>query len=306
VRVALRDPERDIELEGSFAQSSDYAVCRRLHRKHGATYYFATRRFRATERSRTHALYAFVRVPDEWIDNPGNLTLEQRDRLLDEWRSQLLRGLDGVLPPHPVMRAFCDVVRETGMPLEEPLAFLDAMRQDLTVSSYGTYEDLRAYMRGSAAAVGIMMCWVLGAPQTPTVVASAKALGEAMQLTNFLRDVGEDLERGRIYLPLEDLESFGITVQDLHERKVTQGFESLMRFEIARARALYAEADAGISHLPRDSRRAVLLARRLYAKILDKIEQRDFDVFNGRAHTTPLEKLTMALRVLLTRPDSLV
>ena len=95
-----------------------------------------------------------VRIPDEWVDNPGALPLSERESLLDDWRSQLLRGLDGVLPKHPVMRAFCDVVRETGMPLEEPLRFLDAMRQDLTVSSYPTYESLRAYMRGSAAAGG--------------------------------------------------------------------------------------------------------------------------------------------------------
>jgi len=301
VRIALREPDEQVEIESSFAQASDYAICQRLHRKHGTTYYFATRRFPAESRRRTHAVYAFVRVPDEWVDNPNGTSFQQREKLLSGWRSQLIRGLDGVPPDHPVMRAFCDVVRETGMPLEEPLLFLDAMNQDLFVDRYETYDDLRRYMRGSAAAVGMMMCCVIGAPGSTRVHRAAKALGEAMQLTNFLRDVGEDSRRGRIYLPAEDLASFGVLESDLLKGRVTPEFENLMRFEIARNRALYEEADAGIPLLPSEAQRAIRLARILYSKILDKIEERDFDVFTGRAHTTKLEKLSAAVRVFFGR-----
>ncbi len=286
-------------LATSFANADDYAVCRQLHRKHGATYYFASRWFRPEVRRRTHALYGFVRVPDEWVDNPGGLTVTRRIDLLHDWRTQLLHGLDGVRPNHPALRAFCDVVRETGMPLEEPLAFLEAMEQDLHVDRYPTYADLRDYMRGSASAVGIMTCHVLGAEAKPEVAKAARALGEAMQLTNFLRDVGEDAVRGRIYLPLEDLASFDVTEDEIVAGQSSDRFLNLMRFEIARARALYAEADKGIPLLPTESQKAVLLARVLYSRILERIEERGYDVFTGRARVGRLEKLSVAARILL-------
>lgn len=299
--IVLREPEEQIELESSFASPGDYAVCQRLHRRYGTTYYFATRRFRPEARRRTHAVYAFVRIPDEWVDNPNGLSLAQQENLLRGWRSQLIRGVDGVTPRHPVMRAFCDVIRESGMPLDEPLLFLDAMRQDLSVQRYQTYDDLRGYMRGSAAAVGMMMCWVIGAPMTSRIERAAKSLGEAMQLTNFLRDIGEDWRRGRLYLPAEDLSSFGVREEDIARGRVTPEFENLMRFQIARARALYAEADAGIPLLPAEAQRPVRLARVLYSKILEKIERCDFDVFSARVRTSKFEKLIAALGVLLRK-----
>lgn len=297
--IVLKEMKTTPGFNGTFADPSDYDVCRGIHRKHGTTYYFATQRFKPETRRRTHALYAFVRVPDEWVDNPNGLSIEERSELLRIWRIQLLQGMEGVRPRHPVMRAFCDVVREVHMSLEEPLSFLDAMEQDLTVSRYGTYQDLRGYMRGSASAVGHMMCAVLGAPQTSEVERPAGALGEAMQLTNFLRDVGEDARRGRIYLPLEDLTTFEVSETDILSGQITPEFINLMKFEIARARALYLEADKGIPLLPPESRRAVKLARILYSRILDRIEQRGFDVFSGRARTSKFEKALVALNVML-------
>lgn len=287
------------DFNGVFAEEADYAVCRQLHRQYGTTYYFATQRFGSEAKRRTHALYGFVRVPDEWVDNPSGLTLEQRVNALSRWRRQLLDGMDGVRPEHPVMRAFCDVVRETRMPLEEPLCFLDAMEQDLSIGRYETFADLKGYMRGSAAAVGMMMCHVLGAKITPEVERAACSLGEAMQLTNFLRDVGEDAQRGRIYLPLEDLASFEVKESEVLSGQTSGRFTNLMKFEIGRARALYSEADKGIPLLPPDSRKAVLLARILYSRILDRIEKREYNVFTGRARTGKVEKLAVAIKVML-------
>jgi phytoene synthase len=284
----------------AFATEEDHAECRRLHRKHGTTYYFATQRFDPAMRRRVHALYGFVRVPDEWVDNPEVKSVARQSALLCEYRSQLLRGLDGVRPDEPALRAFCDVVRECGMPLQEPLLFLDAMEQDLTVDRYANYAELQGYMRGSAAAVGVMMCSVLGAPQDAETLAGARALGEAMQLTNFLRDIREDLERGRVYLPQDDMATFGITEADLQAQQVTEPFRNLMRFEIARARALYQIADEAILRLPRSAQKPVRLARVLYARILDRIEAMDYDVFKARARTTKLEKLWTAVKVLGT------
>jgi len=283
----------------AFATSEDHETCRLLHKKFGTSYYFATQRFRPELRRRVHALYGFVRVPDEWVDNPGVLTISEQRTLLGNYRSELLRGLDGVQPSEPVLRAFCDVMREVQMPIEEPLIFLDAMEADLTVERYPTYPDLQGYMRGSASAVGVMMCYVLGVGKKPGVLEPAMALGEAMQLTNFLRDVREDSERGRIYLPLEDMNQFGVSEADLFAHRMTPQIQHLLEYEIVRARGLYRKAQAGISLLPKEAQKAVLLALALYAEILLKIEGQNYDVFVRRARTTRVEKVVIAGKIML-------
>ncbi len=280
-----------------FATAEDYAECSRLHRMYGTTYYFASRRLPTEIRSRVDALYGFVRVPDEWVDNPEGRSPEETAQLLNDYRQQMLAATYGKKPEHTVLRAFCDVLRTAEIPLEEPLTFLDAMEADLTVARYPTYEDLRGYMRGSAAAVGLMMLFVLGAKRDQTTRNSAIALGEAMQLTNFLRDIGDDIDRGRIYLPQEDMDRFGVTEASLLEGKKSRAFVELMRFEIDRARNLFAASDVGIAALPQDVKFGVALARELYAKILDKIEALDYDVFAQRARTTPQEKMVAAWKL---------
>ncbi|RYG49094.1 phytoene/squalene synthase family protein [bacterium] len=284
---------------GRFASEADHAECRRLHRKYGTTYYFATQRFPAPIRRRVHALYGFVRVPDEWVDNPAHTSRSAQLQALSDYRAQLLRGLEGVRPDEPVLRAFCDVAGEVKMPLDEPLLFLDAMEMDLSIDRYDTYQDLRGYMRGSASAVGMMMCSALEAGDDPQMLKAAQSLGEAMQLTNFLRDVAEDAVRGRIYLPREDMRSFGVTEEEVLAGAVSERFLHLMRFEIARARALYALADAGIPMLPPCAHKAVRLARVLYSRILDRLEAQGCDPFQGRVRTSTPEKLQIATRIVL-------
>ncbi len=291
------------EVEGAdlsrFASSTDYRRCLRLHRLHGTTYFFSTLLFPKEMRRRTHAVYAFVRTPDEWVDNPSSMDPEETRAKLQDYRRELLRGHDGVCPSSPVLRAFCDVMRESHIPLEEPLLFLDAMEQDLVISRYDTYESLRGYMRGSACAVGAMMCSIMDTPLDRDLLACAHSLGEAMQLTNFLRDVGEDSRRGRIYLPLEDLASFGVSESDILEGRVSDRFIRLMRFEMERARALYRLSDDGTARLPGRSRMAVKLARVLYSRILERIEELGYDVFRKRARTSGAEKVAVAAQVVL-------
>lgn len=292
------DPKPMKERYGS---KTDIEVCRRIHKRFGTTYYYSTLRFPDRIRWRVHGLYAFVRVPDEWVDNPDGLSIAERRAKLEEWRTMMVRGLGGERPDHPAMRVFCDVVRDCGMPVEEAHCFLDAMAMDLEKDRYETYEDLRAYMRGSASAIGVMMCHAMGADLQADTIGRAKALGEAMQLTNFLRDIAEDYrERRRIYLPEEDMRRFGVTEEDVAEGRMTDNFRRLMRFEIDRARELYAFSDPGICLLPAEGRKAVLLARLLYSQILDRIEAQNLDVFAGRARTTLAQKLVCAARVALT------
>lgn len=281
----------------TFATAEDERYCRELHRRHGTTYYFASLSFPPHLRRRVHALYGFVREPDEWVDNPNGRTTHEQQALLDRYRSEMRLGCEGQRPTNAAMRAFVDLLQETNMPLAEPMEFLDAMEMDLTHRRYPSYGDLMRYMRGSAAAVGVMMCWALGIPDQDGLHERARMLGNAMQMTNFLRDVAEDAGRGRIYLPLEDLETFGVRESDILDGRFTPEFAALMRFEIARTKALYAEADPGIMRLPPRIRRPIRLARVLYAQILDEIEAQDHNVFLGRARTSRSAKLAAAVRI---------
>ncbi|HLO98586.1 MAG TPA: phytoene/squalene synthase family protein [Fimbriimonas sp.] len=284
-----------------FSTPADIEECRRLHREFGTTYYFSTLRFPREFRWRVHALYGFVRVPDEWVDNPGPLTTTEIADKIEQYRQELKRGIEGVRPSQAVLRAFCDAISDSQLPVSECDLFLDAMVADLDKKRYQTYTELQSYMRGSASAVGVMMCHMMGVNMTLELEHQACSLGDAMQLTNFLRDVGEDLDRGRIYLPLEDLKMFGLTEDDILSRSVTEPFRELMRFEIARARMLYTRSDEGIQQLPGEMRKAVTLARMLYAKILDEIEANDFDVFKKRARTGHLTKVIVAAQVAMAR-----
>jgi phytoene synthase len=286
-------------MKTNYASASDIEQCRRIHKKFGTTYYYSTLRFPKRIQWKVHAIYAFVRVPDEWVDNPGEMDCNQRLGLLKDWREQLNRGIEGKCPEHFAMRAFCDAAAESRIPLNEALLFLDAMEMDVSKSRYQTYEELERYMRGSASAIGVMMCYAMCARTDFDTISRAKALGEAMQLTNFLRDISEDLDRGRIYLPLEDMKRFGVTESDLRSKVVTPQFKDLMKFEIDRARKLYLDSDYGIYKLPPKMRKAVLLSRLLYSQILDRIEAQDYDVFRQRARTNSLHKARCAMRVML-------
>jgi 15-cis-phytoene synthase len=179
--------------------------------------------------------------------------------------------------------------------------FFDAMAMDLTKTSYQTWEDLRSYMEGSAAVIGEMMLPVLE-PLSQDAKAPARSLGLAFQLTNFLRDIDEDLDRGRVYMPQEDLRIFDV---DLERRELTPEWRAFLAYEIERNRALYEFADTGIAMLPRRSARCVGTARMLYAQILDQIENNGYDVFSRRARVPTSRKAATAARMMVTGPRAL-
>jgi 15-cis-phytoene synthase len=273
-----------------------YDHCRQVTRHYGTTYYFSTCFFPAPIRPAVFALYAWVRYPDEWVDNPGGATLtEQRDKLR-QWRDATADAVKTGTSDHPVLAAWADTARRYEVPVQYMLDFMDAMEMDLTVSRYETFDDLQKYTWGSASVVGLMMCHLIGA-KDPRAVPHATSLGLGMQLTNFLRDVGEDWrQRGRIYLPLEDLRRFGVTEQDIAQGNLTENVRALVRFEASRCREIYAHADAGFAYIPPERRLPVRLARVLYARILDKIEANECDVFTRRARVPTWEKLAVLAR----------
>jgi phytoene synthase len=270
------------------------AESRSIHRKTGKTFYFATRLLPERVRRPTYVLYAFFRVADEVVDDPGDATPgEQRARL----ESLRARALGSEPTDDPVLSAFAEVRATCDIPAEEVETFVDAMAVDVDTARYATYEDLEAYMRGSAAAVGVMMTHVMDPEDLETALPHARRLGEALQLTNFLRDVGEDVaERDRIYLPQETLDAYGADVTDLEARRFTPELGEAIQHELRRAEHLYREGVAGITYLPRDCQLPVLTAAVLYADHHRLIRTRDYDTVTETPSLGTLRKLALVAR----------
>ncbi len=287
------DPASGKKLDGGLSLAEAYDLCRRVQQAHSRTYYFSTRLFPAEVRPRVHALYAFMRYADEIVDSPHDLPLDAQLSVLEEFEDETMAAISGEEVPNPVLRAYADTVRRCGIDPETITAFMESMKMDTRIFRYPTYPDLEVYTYGSAAVVGLMMCRVVGADDRGAD-APAEALGVAMQLSNFLRDIGEDWRRGRVYLPMEDLARFDYTEQDLAAGVVDERFVALMKFEIDRARKLYSVADEGMDYIPRGRRFPVVVARELYAAILDRIEAQNYDVFTRRAQVSRPGKLVVA------------
>ncbi|MFC6835146.1 phytoene/squalene synthase family protein [Halomarina ordinaria] len=275
--------------------NSQLARSKSIHRQTGPTFYFATRVLPERVRRPTYVLYAFFRIADEVVDNEdSDLTPgEQRARLADI-RDQAL----GRQPPEdPVLAAFSELREEVGIEDEEVEVFVDAMLTDIEKTRYETYEELEAYMRGSASAVGEMMTTVMNPDQHEEARPYARALGEAFQLTNFLRDVREDIvDRGRIYLPQETLRKYDVTDAQLERFEVDEAFREVMRAELRRAEGRYREGVAGIKFLPRDCQFAVLLAAVLYAEHHRLIRGRDYDVLSTTPQLSTARKTWVAAK----------
>jgi phytoene synthase len=295
------DPAGGGKLDGELTLAQSYDLCRRAHRTHSKTYYFSTRLFPPEVRPHVHALYAFMRYADEIVDNPRGTTSEEQLASLEAFEAETMAAVAGEDVPNPVVRAYAATARERGIEPDSITAFMASMKMDTSVFRYPTYEDLTVYTYGSAAVVGLMMCRVVGV-EDERANPYAEALGVAMQLSNFLRDIREDWARGRVYLPLEDLTRFRYVEEDLGAGVVDERFISLMRFEIGRARRLYEFADEGMGFIPRGRRYPVIVARELYAAILDRIEAQGYDVYTRRAETSPLSKLGVAAGCAVRNP----
>jgi phytoene synthase len=276
---------------------ASYARCRELNKRYGTTYYWSTMLLPRVKRHHVWALYAFCRYADDIVDDLGPAPVKVRATALADFGDRFFADVATGRSDDPVLKAVVHTVRAFDVDLGCFRRFLCSMAMDLSVASYETWDDLLAYMDGSAAVIGEMMLPILE-PLDVRAATHARDLGNAFQLTNFLRDVAEDLERGRVYLPQEDLRRFGA---DPARRVADASWRDLMRFEIERCRRLYRSADIGIAMLPPSSARCVQAARTLYAEILDRIEAMDLDVFAGRARVPAVHKLAVAGRTALAR-----
>ncbi len=277
-----------------------YRACRRMQLRHDPTYYWATLRLPREVRPAVHALYGFVRGADELVDGPGRPAgPADRRRALDRWQDELEQGIARGRSHHPVIAALVDAGRRHDLPLGELSVYMDSMRVDCGPVRLETRDELDRYMRGSAAAVGLIMAPLLGAPAPMHPVVAE--LGTAFQLTNFVRDVREDYELNRVYLPAEELERCGASVQDIAAGRCSHGLRVLLADEVARARQLFHRARILNEALHPAVRPGVALACAVYERVLDRIEALRFDVLAHRVRVPPWQLAGAALSAVSAR-----
>jgi phytoene synthase len=280
---------------------ASYAECKRLNALHGKTYFLATLLLPKAKRPFVHALYGFARYADEIVDDlASELSIEEKAEALSTWGNTVLADLKKGTSDDHVGRALIDTVKRFDIPHEHFEAFLHSMTMDLTVQEYETYEDLLEYVYGSAAVIGLEMVPILG-PLHNDAYEAAKKLGIAFQLANFIRDVDEDLDRGRVYLPIKELAQFGVTREMLEERALTPEIIDALKFQIARVRQLQAEAAPGIAMLEATSRPCIEAASTLYCGIVDEVEKIGYDIFNQRAKTSTARRIRVAGAAFIKR-----
>lgn len=287
----------DLDAAGIFdpALRESYELCRQLNAEHGKTYYLATLLLPPAKRPYVHALYGFARYADEIVDDlASTLTDAEKAQQLKDWGNEFLAKFDSGETDDPVCIAVLDTVRRWNIPREHFEAFLHSMTMDLTVTEYQTYEDLYEYVYGSAAVIGLQMVPILE-PTNQDAYKYATQLGVAFQLANFIRDVGEDLERGRVYLPLAELAQFGVSRADLEARIATPEIKAALKFQIERVRKLEESSRTGIAMLGAPSQPCIETARILYCGIVDAVEEIDYEVFSQRASVSLFRRLKVAV-----------
>ena len=279
------------------ATPGDYAACRRVLYAASRNFSFAGRFFPREILHHVQALYAFLRVGDDRVDesHPGFVSSKTA---IEDWEQAYRQAFETLRSGHPVMRAYLNTALACGIPQETMVPYFRSMRQDLSVTRYEHFAELLAYMEGSAIAVGRAMTYILGARPPfflADIIPRADSLAVAMQLSNCLRDVGQDWRRGRVYLPGEDLMRFGVTEDDIAAGRVSERFVQLMKFQMERAEGYYRDAVSGVRRL-RNGRWGIMIALEVYRGIHDAIRRSNYDVFTRRAGTTRAQKLLLALR----------
>lgn len=276
-----------------------YRYCENVTKTHAKSFYFAAKFLPKTKQKAVYPIYAFCRHVDDEIDGIGNANKEKAIEAVEKWKSDLQavyeRTNDSRIPAASrerqlVFTAWSDLSNHYEIPQNLPLELMQGVLMDTRIERYETFAELYVYCYRVASTVGLMSSEILGYSDA-RALEYAEAMGIAMQLTNILRDVKEDAAMGRIYLPQEDLRRFGVSEEQIAAGEMSENFIDLMRFQIARARDFYRTGEKGIRLLEKDSRFTVLLAARIYSRILDEIERQNYDVFSRRASTTFSQKI---------------
>ena len=290
------------------ALRTSYLECKRLNSLHGKTYYLATLLLPPEKRPFVHALYGFARYADEIVDDlASTLTDDEKANSLNQWGEGVISDIKSGNSDDVIGRALVDTVKRFDIPIQYFQAFLHSMSMDLTITEYQEYEDLQEYVYGSAAVIGLQMVSVLGIEKgfsIDEVNASAEKLGVAFQLANFTRDVGEDLDRGRVYLPIAELQAHGVTREMLERKVLTPQIKSALKEQIERVRKLQQESMVGINMLAKQSRACIQAASELYCGIVDEVEKIDYQIFSKRAKTSNWRRMKVAIPAYLSARSS--
>lgn len=289
-----------LTLQVGIATKEDYAVCRHIMRSASKNYSFASLFFPKDKLPHVEALYAFMRVGDDRVD-VSHQGFRSPLEAIEDWEHSYWKAFEIGDSPNPVMRAYLNTSYEFNIPAETMRAYFRAMKDDLTVTRFPTFEDLVYYMRGSAITVGRAMTHILGVKdghELQDAIPYADNLSIAMQLSNFWRDIGQDWQIGRVYLPQEDMRSYGYTEHDLAHARINQNFIDLMEFQIERTNLHYEKAETGIEMLA-SGRWAVRSGFEIYRLILDSIRKNRYDVFTQKAGTDLLKMTLTAVKARL-------
>ncbi len=278
---------------GDAALHTAYKHAEKITAEHSKSFHFASGLLPEEKRSAVRALYAFCRTVDDIVDESSDA---ERDTKLDYWRKMVETASyeDNDL----TAAAWADTLTRYHIPRHYALQLIDGVARDLSQSRYQTFDELATYCYGVASTVGLMSMYIVGFYKHEAVPYAIK-LGVALQMTNILRDVGEDYHNGRLYLPREELIYYGIQESDIADGRITENWRNFMRFQIDRTRQLYAESWAGVKMLEREGQLAIGAASVFYQGILDEIEKNDYDVFSRRASLSALGKVSRIPRLWL-------
>ena len=280
---------------------SAYKYCEKITRFHAKSFYFAAKFLPKLKRKAVYPIYAFCRHVDDEIDEISEGGENDAIRAIENWKQKLEDVFESrqevSTDKRPktenrnlVFTAWKDLLKTYKIPPNLPLELMQGVLMDTQLKRYETFEELYVYCYRVASTVGLMSSEILGYSDAKALE-YAEAMGIAMQLTNILRDVKEDAAMNRIYLPQEDLRKFDVSEKQIFANELNENFVEMMRFQIARARDFYLKGEKGIALLERDSRFTVLLASRIYSRILDEIERQNYDVFSRRASTSLTQKI---------------
>jgi 15-cis-phytoene synthase len=279
-------------MTATLAESFQY--CRRVTRNRARNFYYSFVLLRREEHDAMCAVYAFMRYCDDLSDD-CSCGSEQARALMERWRADLGAALEGRPGPHPVWPAFCSVVQRYGIPHRYFRDMIDGVASDLEPGEFKTFEELYGYCYQVASVAGLSVVHILGF-ESQAALELAEKCGVAFQLTNILRDVREDAGCGRVYLPTQDLERFGLTRQEVLAAQDSLALRRLLSFEAARATEYFAESGPLVSLVSRRNQAALWALIEIYRRLLKKIERSNFDVLNGRISLTAWEKCRVVAR----------
>ena len=274
-----------------------YSYCRNISRHHAKTFYLASLFLPKKQQNPIFAIYALLRTVDDVVDmaedklKDGLITSDEISMMLESWKSRLKACYAGNVDNDPIMMAWQDTLKSYAIPIDLPLDLMDGVAMDIEFKPFETFEELYVYCYKVAAVVGLMTSEIFGYSDKQALE-HAIELGIAMQLTNILRDIGEDVDRGRIYLPLEDLRRFNYSQEEFMQKRINNNFINLMKFQIERARSYYRSSEKGIPMLERQSRFGVCISSINYGNILSAIEKNNYDVFSKRAYRSFYQKIS--------------